>query len=339
MLLTLPVFAPEVPAVIEFTPAGERHLRLVLAMSKLGMISDDDLTDLSRSSMSASAIRTLIEKGWQREVGGDYTFQVISAYARLILPHRDSEEEFSTEAGAPLVGVAINCRHPEWIAIGKAFSAIEAQQPGLGRKALGILEGSLCHFGTPHTVGGAFEMAQHLYWYGEEDESVVLEEYGDEADEADIPRRADLFDGIPEWAYVNISDKLPIASDEEFAAAVERLADHPVGKLLAALLHLDRIDSDNELFATPYQNDECSMPNEAPIVCGWNAEGDFDRILDDNYRYFAEGGEEPPWIGCVMFSPSEQGISESLPRIRHTGLVLRALDAALHQARELNNEL
>lgn len=339
MLLTLPVFAPEVPAVIEFTPAGERHLRLVLAMSRLGMISDDDLAGLRRTSMSASAIRTLIEKGWQREVGGEYTFKLISAYARLILPHRDSEEEFSTESGEPLVGVAINAGRPEWITIGKTFSAIEALQPGLGRKALGILEGSLCHFGTPHTVGGAFEMAQHLYWYGEDDESVVLEEYGDEADDADVPRRADLFDGIPEWAYVNISKDLPYATDEEFAAATERLADHPVGKLLAALLHLDRIDSDNELFAAPYQSDDCSIPNEPPVVCGWNGEADFDQIFDDNYRYFAEGGEEPPWSGCVMFAPTEAGISESLPRIRHTGLVLRALDTALHEARKLNNEL
>jgi len=54
---------------------------------------------------------------------------------------------------------------------------------------------------------------------------------------------------------------------------------------------------------------------------------------------FAEGGEEPPWSGCVMFAPTEAGISESLPRIRHTGLVLRALDMALHEARKLNNEL
>jgi len=339
VLLTLPVFAPEVPAVIEFTPAGERHLRLVLAMSRLGMISDDDLAGLRRTSMSAIAIRALIEKGWQREVGGDYSFKLISAYARLILPHRDSEEEFSTENGEPLVCVAINAGHPEWITIGKAFSAIEALQPGLGRKAIGILEGSLCHFGIPHTVGGAFEMAQNLYWYGEDDESVVLEEYGDEADDADIPRRADLFDGIPEWAYVKISNELPYSTDEEFAVATERLADHPVGKLLAALLHLDRIDSDNDLFATPYLNEERIIPNEPPIVCGWTGETDFDRIYDDNYRYFAEDGEEPPWSGCVMFAPTEAGISESLPRIRHTGLVLRALDMALHEARNLNNEL
>lgn len=339
MLLTLPVIAPEVAAVIEFSPAGERHLRLALAMSRLGMITDADLAGLRRTRVSASSIRALIEKGWQREVGGEYAFQLISAYARLILPSHDDEEEFSTESGEPLVGVAINARQPEWITIGKAFSAIEALQTGLGRKALAILEGSLCHFGMPYTVGGAFDMAQHLYWYGEEDESVVLQEYGDEADAADVPRRADLFDGIPEWAYINISDEIPIASGEEFAAAAVRFADQPVGKLLASLLHLDRIDSDNELFAPPYQNEECSIPNEPPIVCGWNTKTDFDRIFDDNHRYFAEGGEEPPWSGCVMFAPTEAGITESLSRIRHTGLVLRALDAALHEARKLNDEV
>ena len=72
MLLSLPVLAPEVPAVIEFSPAGERHLRLVLAMSRMGMILDEDLASLRRTRMSANAIRVLIEKGWQRAVSGDY---------------------------------------------------------------------------------------------------------------------------------------------------------------------------------------------------------------------------------------------------------------------------
>lgn len=63
MLLSLPVLAPEVPAVIEFSPAGERHLRLVLAMSRMGMILDEDLASLRRTRMTANAIRVLIEKG------------------------------------------------------------------------------------------------------------------------------------------------------------------------------------------------------------------------------------------------------------------------------------
>ncbi len=340
MLLNLPVFAPEVPAVIDFTPVGTNHLRLVLAMSRLGMISDDDLVALDGMGMETSAIRDLIEKGWQREIGGDYSFRVISAFARLILPAPGfDEEEFTSPEGKPLVGIAINSGTPEWILSGKAFTAIESLQTGLGRKALAILEGSLCHFGEPHTAGGAFSMAQYLYWYGEDDESTALEEYGDEAEEADIPRRADLFDGIPEWAYVNSSDEIPMASDDDFAEAVRKYANHPVGKLLAALHRLDITDCDEELFAAPYQSDDVSIPNEPPIVCGWNSEEDLYRIFDDNYRQRMEGGETPPWVGSIMFAPSEEGISAALPSIRHTGLVLRALDEALYELRDLSNEL
>lgn len=108
MLLSLPVIAPEVPAVIEFSPAGERHLRLVLAMSRMGMILDEDLAGLRRTRMSANAIRVLIEKGWQRAVRGDYEYKLLSAYARLILPSEDDAQEFISEDGTPLVGVAVN---------------------------------------------------------------------------------------------------------------------------------------------------------------------------------------------------------------------------------------
>lgn len=338
MLLTLPVFAPEVPPFIEFSEAGERTLRLALAMSRLGMIYEADLGALRRSKLRASTIRALIDKGWQRALDGHYSFQLISAQARLILPHKDGEPDFTGENGAPLVGVTINAGHPEWIAIGRAFSAIERLQPGLGRKALHILEGSLCHFGMPYTAGGAFQMAQHLYWLGEDDESTALEEFGD--DDVSVPRRIDLFDGIPEWAY-GYSTALPAVTDEGFAAAADtaQTIDHPTAPLLAALLQLNRIDSDAARFAAPYESDGWYRPNEPPVVCGWNSETDFDGIFDDYYRNFSESDDEAPWCGSVMFPPTETGISEAIPRIRHTGRVLGALDVALLKARELNHEL
>ena len=331
MLLSLPVIAPEVPAVIEFAPAGERHLRLVLAMSKLGMIQDDDLAGLRRTRMSASAIRTLIEKGWTRAIGSGYEFKLISAFARLILPDEYGEEEFTDADGQPLVGLAINAAQPEWITIGPAFTAIENLLPGLGHKALQVLDSGLVHFGMPHSPSGAFEMAQQYYWMGEDDETLALEEYGEEADEADIPRRAVLFDGIPEWAYLHCPKDTPRITDEEFTQLAIQYAAHPVGKLLGALSHLREIDQNNDLFATP--PDE-SWPNEPPIACGWNQETDFEALYDDNYRYHMEGGEEPPWIGCIKFAPTEEGISNALPLIRHTGLVLSALELALIHARD-----
>lgn len=331
MLLSLPVLAPEVPAVIEFSPAGERHLRLVLAMSRMGMILDEDLAGLRRTRMSANAIRLLIEKSWQRAVSGEYEYKLLSAYARLILPDETDEQEFVAEDGSPLVGVAINAAQPEWMTIGPVFTAIEKLHPGLGRKTLKIIESSLCHFGMPHTPGGAFELCQQMYWQGGDDETQALEEWGDEVDEADIPRRAVMFDGVPEWAYLTHVEGHPTISDEEFQALAVQYADHPAGKLLAAISRLHTAESDKENFAPA--NDDYGWPNEPPIVCGWASDTDFEAIFDDNYRYYCEGGEEAPWIGCVKFPCTEEGIANALPIICHTGVVLSALDSALNEIR------
>lgn len=330
MLLSLPVIAPEVPATIEFSPAGERHLRLVLAMSRLGMITDDDLASLRRTRMTTSAIRTLIERGWQRAIGSDYTFQTISAYARLILPD-GADEEFIGSDDTPLIGLAINASQPAWISIGKAFTAIESEVPGLGSAALRILDSALCQFGTPHTPSGAFDLAQNLYWCGEEDESLAIEENGEDCD---VPTRAGLFGEVPEWAYKTFGQERPSITDAEFVAHVERLADTPVGKLLTALLRLKELDADDKSFAPAHEEE--GWPNEPPIVCGWNDDEDFSQIFDDNYRYYCEGGDEPPWIGCVKFEPSEESISESLVAIRHTGAVLQALDKAIFEVKEFS---
>lgn len=330
MLLSLPVIAPEVPATIEFSPAGERHLRLVLAMSRLGMITDDDLASLRRTRMTTSAIRTLIERGWHRAIGSDYTFQTISAYARLILPD-PTDEDFIGGDGTPLIGLAINASQPQWISIGKAFTAIESEVPGLGCSAMRILDSALCHFGEPHTPSGAFDLAQNLYWQGEEDESLAIEENGEDCD---IPTRAGLFGEVPEWAYKTYGQERPSITDADFAAHVERLADAPVGKLLTALLRLKELDASDTKFAPPHEG--YGWANEPPIVCGWDDDADFSQIFDDNYRYYCEGGEEPPWVGCVSFEPSEESISESMAVIRHTGAVLQALDKALIEIKELS---
>lgn len=154
MLLSLPSLAPEVPATIEFSPAGERHLRLVLAMSRLGMITDDDLAGLRRTRMNASAIRTLIERGWSREIGQDYDFKLISAFSRLILP--DIQRSFIGSDEMPLVGFAINAAQPQWISIGKTFAAIESEAPGLGRAALQILNSALLPFRNAAYPGRGF---------------------------------------------------------------------------------------------------------------------------------------------------------------------------------------
>lgn len=337
MFLSLPVIAADVPAVIDFGTAGARHLRLALAMSRLGMISDEDLAPLRKTRMGESALKKLIDSGWQRTISADYEFSLISAYARLILATTD-DEEFIDADGEPVVVLAINAAAPTWIVIGKAIEAVEAAQPGLGRAALDILDATLCRFGFPLTPSGAFEIAQMLHWQGEDDEHATIEEYGGDAD---VPTRADLFEGVPDWAYDWKRDKWPVVPASEFASHATRLTTDNIGPLLAALAELQHLERDVPTAFAGFdaeRYEDCSL-FEPPIVTGWRSTEDFTRVFDDHFNWHSNGGEYAPWIGCIRFVPSEEGITNALPSIRHTGAVLRALDKALVAMRDLNNEL
>lgn len=336
MLLSLPVFAPEVPVNIDLSAPNERHLRLALAMSKLDMVSDEALAGLRGTRLSASDLRKLIEAGWKDLVGKDFEFKELSAGVDLVIPS-PSDEEFYGDGDVPLIGMMLLAGQPEWIAVGAAMEAIEAAHPGLGRTCLNRLETVLCHFGIPHTPSGCFEMAQQLHWYGENDETVVMEEVGEEdMENYDIPRRAVIFDGVPEWAYVTFEPEKTFATVDaaDFPDVAAKFSDAPFGKFLAAVQELydANADKDGDFFPA-YEDYNANFP---PIVFGWSDETTFDRVFDENYRMHMEG-ESAPWAGFLKFPATVDGIRTSLVSIRHTARVLQKLDAAIHELRKLND--
>ena len=80
MLLTLPGISPAIPAVMDFGTHGARHLRLALAMNRVGMVEQDKLASLRPSRFNSKALRHLIESNWMREVAPLFDFKVISAF-------------------------------------------------------------------------------------------------------------------------------------------------------------------------------------------------------------------------------------------------------------------
>jgi PRTRC genetic system protein F len=329
MFLTLPAIAPEIPAVIDIAPASERCVRLALAASQHGLILDADLDGLEEAQLSSMVIHSLIEWGWHRAIGDAFDFQLLSADTQLLLPEGE-ETPFVSPAGKKLVGLVIHAGQPECVTIGKVFSAMEALQPGLGRAANLRLDGALSRFGCPYTPMGAFWMAQHLYWFGDEDETSALEEYGEDEE---VVRRADLFAGIPEWAYCDANAENAPLSNRAFATAVRKLSGSPFGKLLADLHRLNTLN-EKKWFA--------ESPDEDPdplVVCKWSEDDHLMRIFDDHYHCIMESGEDAWCAGNIAFEPSKAGISNALPRILHTASVLRALDDALVEIRRLENEL
>ncbi len=336
MLLTLPDISPAIPAVMDFGTHGERHLRLALAMNRVGMVEQGQIASLRPSRFDSKALRHLIESNWMREVAPLFDFTVISAHATLIIPKDDDEEWVSAET-QPMCGVIINANAPGWIAVGKTMEALEKAMPGLGRKALDILDDVLSWFCMPFTPGGAYQMAQMLYWDGEDDEKGVLERYAAEGEDvSDVWKRNEIFDGVPDWAYDYQAKKPKKLDDRAFARIAKKMATGPYGPLLSSLARLNALLSldKRDLRCSPPDEFQCTEPM---VVLHWNEIDSLSRVFDDFWQFESQG-EQAPWMGCISFALTEEDLSNALMRVRHTGNMLKALDESLVALLDLDKD-
>ena len=334
MFLTLPALDASIPSTIEFDTHAPGTARMALAMHKAGLIRVGDLSSIATRDLTSAAVRQLVETGWLRAFCEEYRFNVLSAYCTIALPAGASDHPFYSDTGhtTPCCVVAINANAAECITIGPHILTLETLQPGLGRTALDILEDALSLFGVPYTLCGAFWMAQWLYWQGEENEAQVLVEYADQGenpDDIDIPRRSELFAGIPEWAYGCAGKDGPKKlTRKQFAKAAKRHKDHRLGAFLAAMVRLQVLNAKKSLLLPPPEEYECPEP---PVLLYWENEGLL-RVFDDHGNAMMEG-EVAPYLRGIDVELTEAGITKALPLIRHTGLVLKTIDSALDELR------
>jgi hypothetical protein len=329
MYVNLPVFAKGIPTRINLAPVEEIHVRLLLAMSRLGMVSDEDLAALMGTRPHARDVRELIEKGWQRTLDRIFDFRMLGVSATFIIPEAEYAH-FQDEFGEQRVGVCFNGDLQQVIVVGRAFSAIESIAPGMGRAAMEIVHHALFHFGIPHTPSGFLEMCRMYFWSGCADEKEASEEFGEEDD---LLRYDDFFHHIPAWALLEpeCGENL---SRERFRVLSEQNRHLPVGGILSALLALNALQGSGTIMPA-FDLEEC-FPNEPPIMLIWEEDDDFSQIHDYHYECVLQS-ELPPWVGCELFFPTEAAISEAMPRILHTGAYLRALDAVLTEIEEFNH--
>lgn len=341
MLLALPAVDAAIPAVIEFDTHAPGTASMALAMHGSGLIDADDLAPLDASDLSSAAVRGLVERGWRRSFADEYQFSVLSAICTVGLPKGTERHPFFSGDGydVPCCVVAINSAAPEAITIGPTILALEALQMGLGRTALDIINDGLASFGVPYTPRGAFWMAQFLYWRGSEDETDVYEEYKsmeENPDDLDIPKRAEVFEGIPEWAYAGGGKDQPKRlSKKRFAKAVKRFSAHELGPLLSVLATLQGLNEHPSLLLPPPDEYECPEP---PVLLYWSKDDQLQRVFDDHYQCQMEG-ETAPYLRGMDVAINEKGISDVLPLVRHTGKVLKTIDDALVEIGKLENEL
>jgi len=334
MLLSLPTLAPSIPSSVRTGTLGARQLKMVLCMSRLGLLTDTDLAGINAASVDAAAVLTILKAVWHRAVGDVYDYRLSSVVATLFFPSQGELDVYEGDADTLFAGVCYNANTPTWIAGGKVFEALEATRKGLGKTTICELDSVLWRFGFPHTIGGVLEMCRHVEWMGEDNETLMLEEYGDEVNPEDVVRFSDVVEGIPEWAY-KPTPEIKHLTVAQLESQAKRLGKKPLGKLVAVIAQLKQLTDARPLFSDMEEQEYEAL--EPPIIIGWNAPEQFDQYID-NFHHYQMQGESAPWVGAIRFEITEQGILEAIAHIRHTGLVLKALDEAVILIRELNEQ-
>ena len=318
MLLTLPRIDPAVPTTMVFGGISEGMTRLALAMVDAGMIAANDVASFA-APLDALALRDMVMACWAREIGDRMTYRTLSAAASMNL----GDERISNEDGVEMLDIAFSAGMHEFVYAEKAMTALEAQQPGLGRFVLSALDDGLGIFNVRMTPMGALDLAAHYYWQGEDDETGC--EDGEE-EEDDIVRRAKLFRGIPDWAYER-SGKMPIMPCGEAEQALTRITDNALRQLLTKATDLSRAYQ-GAIGRLPEVSDEFEPSPEYLAVVRWNEADDLLQVFDDHYQAAMQG--ETDWcLGHLHFGLSPEGLGEAKKRLDATFRLFTLLDQTL----------
>ncbi len=334
MLLTLPKLAPDIPVSFRFGAIGQGQLKMALILSRLGWLTDDDFASIKSTTTNAATVLSLLRKAWDRAVGHLYDFRLLSCCATLSFPTDDCFyfDDGVEQPGHYYAGIAFDSGTPEWMAGGNIFEALEAQRKGLGATAVSLIDSVLSEFGFPHTISGVLAMVSYTDWMGESNEETVIAdllEQGVGEDEMEVPRRADVVDGIPEWAYCP-GEQL---TTKQLKSEAKRMQNTYLREIVLKVAALSKIAPTGDLF--PLKDDECAYPNFPLVVIGWATPDQFDRYIDNHFAYYCQG-ETPEFAGAIRFEITEKEISEAIATLQHTGIVLKTLDDLLILIKEQN---
>lgn len=339
MLLSLPVIHADVPKRYTLNQASALQFGQALCLSRTGAIQPAELETLCANSLSAIDLDRIIAAGWTHLLGDFAEFNSLSVTTRLMYGTQLDFPTSDAKQDRPIL-FSVAAAYPTWISIGSAIEHLESHCPGTGVLLTDALDRVLCLFGQPLTVSCFQQLAEYTWWYGEEDETAVLDECGEDCD---VPRRDDLFAGLPQWLY-DYKVAASVREQVTWDAVSNAFASTDDAALIAACRALTTLpiqhDREAEEGLLPYGDEvEESIPVEPPVVLYWKEQAQFNQLIDDHMQQFYESGNNAPWALEYRFYPNATSISDALKRITHTGNVLKALDHALTLLSDLNESL
>lgn len=216
--------------------------------------------------------------------------------------------------------------------VGAAIERLERSVAGLGALALSLIEAQ-SRFAYPvFTPRLCAEAASILYWYGEEDEAVALEEAcGDDAQAraemvAQMVTRGGLAQAFPPWAL----DREACVLDPALLPSIAATGEEPFVREAARLLMELRTLTVGDEFTPPMDGEFIGFG----ALLSWRCDDVTVRVYDDLVN-MAQEGECCEWIGEVEFDlDAPEALARWQRRMGRHFAVIRLLDALIHHLGE-----
>ncbi len=336
MLLALPRLSPLIPRQITFGGASAKLLKLALSMCTAGIVDKREVAAFE-SPLTVSQVQQAVMAGMERMVANRLDFKVLSMHTALALSSNNEGYAYGDSLGQIQVEIAFNAGKADEVMVGAICTELEKHRPGLGRYALSILDKALCGFGMPMTPFGALAMAQYTYWWGEEDEQMVIDDMAEQGEENafDVPRRDDLFDGIPRWAYDFSCQEQPQLSSVDAHQQCQAIDNEKLKAFLASIAQLDLLLT-SARGALPDQPEDEPDSCEFPVLLRWSENDYLMRILDDYWQH-QQQGELYYCMGHIRFDHTSKDVKTAISRLDKTLDVYAALDRSLYLIQEYNS--
>ncbi|HQR77633.1 MAG TPA: PRTRC system protein F, partial [Burkholderiaceae bacterium] len=240
-MFQLPVVDPGIPCALVPQASRRRGALLARTLLRTGIV-DAALMPARPGPDHLRNCQTVLE-GWvRRELGA---LRMLRPYFAMNLREAGSDAGHAVgpsctiEWGGESFGV--RC-------VGPALEFLERHQPRLGRTVLQVLERQAFRTLPIYTPAIVMECASDVYWYGESDEDMALEEAcGDDADERKAMRdnmvtRAMFDSTFPGWALGGRSRPVGRRTLQHIA---ESASDRRVANVIESLISVLGVDLPN----------------------------------------------------------------------------------------------
>lgn len=320
---SLPSIPDSIPSSLVFGTEKQEIARLLLTLIDQGVVTEDDANAGSPSQIISAAFNRMV---------GSYRSRM-----RFLKPDLDISDNFlnfgfgeedleylSEDYELPKNGLLFGIYFPdyEYGSLRERVEELEAAHPGLGQTALSVLFSTLAQTGYALTPDYALELARYHHWMGEDDESMVREEYENEEDfeGSGCLTRSKFDEEIPTW--VSNARKVLDVDALTTLASGQSLAAETAQAILNALTAEEGYDYPIFAERLLYNGGSCVKP---AAYLEWDAGGVImPRLIDDQEAYAGECGFTD-YAAMFISDGSAENISETVGNLEKW---LKRLEAA-----------